>query len=158
MLRWICRHHHHKLFMVMQDNSLVGTDMYRNPKLEVHHGRVLVALSGSKLHEQTGHMPVVPVRAEHPPSLLPDAHFQPKVIATSLRGLMTSTSESATSMKGCCRPKELSPNMLKTPHDTTRSNKQTTKSPWNCFESSMKKLRLSTGTMGITRHPVSKPA
>jgi hypothetical protein len=155
MLRWICRHHHHKLFMVMQDmqdSSPVGTDMYRNPKLKVHHGRALVALSGSKLHEQTGHMPVVPVRAEHPHSLLPDA------IATSLRGLTTSTSETATSMKGRCRPKELSPNMLKTPHDTTRSNKQTTKSPWNCFESSMKKLRLSTGTMGITLHPVSKPA
>ena len=74
------------------------------------------------------------------------------------QGITTSTSESVTSMKGCSRPKELSPNIFKTPHDTTRSNKQITKPPWNCFESSMKKLKLSTGTMGITLHPVSKPA
>ena len=99
MLRWLCRRHHHKLFMVMQgmhplverpdphpDSSPVGTDMSHNPKLEVHHGRALVALSGSKLHEPTGHTPVVLVQAGCPHSLLPDAHFQLEVIATSLRG------------------------------------------------------------------------
>jgi hypothetical protein len=132
--------------------------MSHNQKLEVHHGRELAALSGNKPHEPTGHTPVVPVQAEHPHSLLPDAHFLPEVIATSLKGLTTSTSESATLMKGCSRQKERSPNILKTPHDTTRSNKQIKKPPWNCFESSMKKLKLSTSTMGITLHPVSKPA
>ena len=170
MLRWLCRRLHHKLFMVMQGmhslverpdphpgSSSVGTDMSHNPKLEVHHGRALVALSGSKPHEPIGHSPVVPVQAERPHSLLPVAHFQPEVIATSLRGLTTSTSESMTSMKGRNRHKELSPNILKTPHDTTHSNKQITKPPWSCIESSMKKLMLYTDTMGITLHPVSKP-
>ena len=61
-------------------------------------------------------------------------------------------------MKGRSRPTELSPNMFKTPHDTKHSNKQTTKPPWKCYESSMKKLKLSTDTTGITRQPVSKPA
>jgi len=61
-------------------------------------------------------------------------------------------------MKGRSRPKELLPNILKTLHDTTCSNKQIMKPPWNCFESSIKKPKLSTGAMGITLHPVSKPA
>jgi hypothetical protein len=56
MLQWICRHHHHKLFMVMQDmhpmvecldlhtsSNPVGTDMSHNPKLEVHHGKAQAA-------------------------------------------------------------------------------------------------------------------
>ena len=99
MLRWIYRHHNHKLFMVMhgmrlpverQDphtgNSLVGTDTSHNPKLEDHHGKAQEALSGINPHEQTGHTPMVPVRAGHLHSLLPDAHFQPEVIATSLMG------------------------------------------------------------------------
>ena len=59
--------------------------MSHNPKLEVHHGRAVAALSGINPHERTGHMPVVLVRAEHLNSSLPDAHFQPEVIATSLR-------------------------------------------------------------------------
>jgi hypothetical protein len=99
MLRWICRHHNHKLFMVMQDmhpllersdphpdNSSVGTDTSHNLKLEVHPGRAVAALSGINPHERIGHTPAGPVRAEHLHSLLPDAHFQPEVIATSLRG------------------------------------------------------------------------
>jgi len=99
MLRWICRHHNHKLFMVMQvmhplleqpdsrpDSSPVGTDISRTPKLEVHHGKAQAALSGIKPHERTVHTPVVLVRAEHLHSLLPDAHFQHEVIATSLKG------------------------------------------------------------------------
>ena len=95
MLRWICRHYNHNLFMVMHplleqpdprpDSKQVGTDISRNLKLEVHHGRAVAALSGINPDEQTGHMPVVLVRAEHLHSLLPDAHFQPEVIATSLR-------------------------------------------------------------------------
>ena len=158
MLRWICRHHHHRLFMVMQgmhplverpdphpDSSPVGTDMSHNPKHEVHHGRVRAVLSGNK-HGPTGPMPVVPVQAEHPHSLLPVAHFQLEVIMTTLRGLTTSTFGLATSMKGHSRSTEHSTNTLKTPHDTARCNKQIMK-PWKCFESSMKKLKLSTGTM-----------
>ena len=99
MLRWICRHYNHKLFMVMQvihplleqpdprpDSSPVGTDISHNLKLEVHPGRAVAALIGINPDEQTGHMPVVLVRAEHLHSLLPDAHFQLDVIATSLRG------------------------------------------------------------------------
>jgi len=169
MMRWICRHHNHKLFLVMQgmhplverpdphpDSSSVGTDMFRNPMLEVHHGKAQVALSGINPHEWTGHTPATPVRAEHLHSLLPDAHFQPEVIATSLRGWMTSTSESETSMIGRNRPMENSPNIFKTPHDTTHSNKWITKPPWRCCGRSMKRLKLSTGTTGITRHPVSK--
>ena len=171
MLRWICRHHHHKLFMVIQDmhplversdphsdRSPVRTDMSHNPKLEVHHGRALVALSGSKTHEQTGHTPMVPVRAEHPHSLLPDAHFQLEVIVISLKGYMTSTSESTASMIGHSRPTELSLNILKTPKDITHNNKQIMKPPWICFKSSIRMLKHSTSTMGITLHPVSKPA
>jgi hypothetical protein len=59
MLRWICRHYNHKLFMAMQvvhplleqsdprpDSSPVGTDISRNLKLEVHPGRAVAALSG----------------------------------------------------------------------------------------------------------------
>ena len=129
------------------DSRPVGTDMSRNLKLEVHHGRALVALSGNKTHGPTGPMLVVQVQVGRPHSLLPDAHFQPEAIATSIRGLITSTSESATSMKGRSRPKELSPNISKTLHDTTHSNKQITKPPWNCFEISMKKFKLSTGAM-----------
>ena len=96
MLQCICHHYNHKLFMVMHllleqpdprpDNSLVGTDISRNMKLEVHPGRAVAALSGINPHEQTGHTPVVLVRAEHLHSLLSDAHFQLEVIATSLRG------------------------------------------------------------------------
>ena len=64
MQRWICRRHNHKLFMVMPDmhplleqpdprpdSSLVGINMFRNPKLEDHHGKAQAALSGIKLHE-----------------------------------------------------------------------------------------------------------
>ena len=98
MLRWICRHHNHKLFMVMQvmhplleqpdpppDSSLVGTNISHNLKLGVHPGRVVAALIGINPDEQIGHMPVVLVRAEHLLSLLPDAHFQLEVIVNSLR-------------------------------------------------------------------------
>ena len=86
MLRWICRHYNHKLFMVMQvmhsllgqpdprpDSSPVGTDISRNLKLEVHPGRAVAALSGINSDDRTGHRPVVLVRAEHPHSSLPDA-------------------------------------------------------------------------------------
>ena len=117
MLRWICRHYNHKLFMVMQvmhplleqldphqDSSPVGTDISCNLKLEVHPGRAVAALSGINPDEQTGHMPVVLVRVEHLHSLLPDAHFQIEVIVISLRGYMTSTSESTASMIGHSRP------------------------------------------------------
>ena len=105
MLRWTCRHHNHKLFMAMQvvhplleqsdprpDSSPVGTDISRNLKLEVHHGRAVAALSGINPDERTGHRPVVLVRAEHPHSLLPDARFQLEVIVISLWGYTTSTS------------------------------------------------------------------
>ena len=101
MQRWICRHHNHKLFMVMQgmhplleqpdprlDNSPLGTDISCNLKLEVHHGRAVVALNGINPDERTGHRPVVLVRAERPHSLLPDARFQLEVIVISLRGYM----------------------------------------------------------------------
>ena len=93
MLRWICRHYNHKLFMAMQvvhplleqsdpwpDSSPVGTDISRNLKLGFHPGRAVAALSGINLDERTRHMPVVLVRAEHPHSLLPDARFQLEVI------------------------------------------------------------------------------
>ena len=132
--------------------------MSHNPKLEVHHGRALVALSGSKLHEPTGHTPVVLVQAGCPHSLLPDAHFQLEVIVISLRGYMTSTSESTASMIGHSRPTELSLNIFKTPKDITHNNKQIMKPPWNCFKSSIRTLKHFTGTMGITLHQVSKPA
>ena len=68
------------------DSSPVGTDISRNPKMEVHHGRVQAALSGINPHERTERMPVVLVRVEHLHSLLPDVHFQPEVIVTSLKG------------------------------------------------------------------------
>ena len=171
MLRWTCRHHNHKLFMVMQDmhplleqpdprpdNSPVGTDISRNPKLEDHHGRVQAVLIGINPHERTGRMPVVLVRAEHLHSLLPDAHFQPEDIMTSLRGYTTSTSESATSMIECSRPKELSTNIFKTPQDIMHNNKQIMKPPWSYFESSIRTLKHSIGTMGTTLHPVSELA
>ena len=68
------------------DSSPVGTDISHNLKLGVHPGRVVAALIGINPDEQTGHMPVVLVRAEHLHSLLPDAHFQPEVIATTFKG------------------------------------------------------------------------
>ena len=136
MMRWICRHYNHKLLMVMQvmhplleqpdphpDSSPVGTDISHNLKLGVHPGRALAALIGINLDEQTGHMPMVLVRAGHLYSLLPDTHFQLEDIVISLRGYTTSTSESTTLMIGRSRPTELSPNIFKTPHDTTHSNK-----------------------------------
>ena len=99
MLRWICRNYNHKLFMVMQvmhplleqpdprpGRNPIGTDISHNLKLEVHPGRAVTALIGINPDEQTGHMLVVLVRAEHLHSLLPDAYFQLEVIATSLRG------------------------------------------------------------------------
>ena len=140
------------------DSSPVGTDISRNPKLEVHHGRVQATLSGINPHKRTGRMPVVLVRAEHLHSLLPDVHFQPEVIVTSLRGYTTSTSESATSRIGHNRPRELSTNIFKTPQDITHNNKQIMKPPWNCFKSSIRTLKHSTGTMGSTLHLVSKSA
>ena len=98
MLLLICHRLHHMLFMVMQDmhplverpdphpdSSPFGSDMSRNLKLEVHHGRALAALSGNKPHEPTGHTTVVPFQAEHNHSLLSVTHFQLEVIATSLR-------------------------------------------------------------------------
>ena len=62
MLQWICRHHNHKLFMVIQDlhpeqpdphmgNSPIGTDTSRNLKQEVRHGKAQAALSAINLHE-----------------------------------------------------------------------------------------------------------
>ena len=48
--------------------------------------QVVAALIRINLDEQTGHMLVVLVRAEHLHSLLPGAYFQLEVIATSLRG------------------------------------------------------------------------
>jgi len=161
MLRWICRHYNHKLFMVMQvmhslleqpdprpDSSPVGTDISRNLKLEVHHGRAVAALSGINPDERTGHRPVVLVRAEHPHSLLPDAHLQLEVIVISLRGYMTSTSESTASMIGHSRPTELSLNIFKTPKDITHNNKQIMKPPWNCFGISIRMLKHSTSLGG----------
>ena len=68
------------------DSSPAGIDTSRNLKLEVHPGRVVTALSGINPLERTGLTPAVPVRAEHLHSLLPDAHFQPDVITTTLRG------------------------------------------------------------------------
>src|SRR6185369_7718227 len=61
-------------------------------------------------------------------------------------------------MIGSSRPTELSPNIFKTPKDITYNNKQIMKPPWNCFKSSTRTLKHSTGTTGITLHPVSKPA
>jgi len=141
-----------------QDSSPVGTDISRNLKLEVHHGRAVAALSGINPDERTGHRPVVLVRAERPHSLLPDARFQLEVIVISLRGYTTSTSESTTLMIGQSRPTEPSLNIFKTPNDITHNNKQIMKPRWNCFKSSIRTLKHSTGTMGITLHPVSKPA
>ena len=103
-------------------------------------------------------MPVVLVRVEHLHSLLLDAHFQLEVIVNSLRGYTTSTSESATSMIGHSRPKELSPNTFKKRQDITHNNKQIMKPPWNCFESSIRTLKHSISTMGTTLHPVSELA
>ena len=140
------------------DSSLVGTNISHNLKLGVHHGRVVAALIGINPDEQTGHMLVVLVRAEHLHSLLPNAHFQLEVIVNSLRGYTTSTSESATLMIGRNKPTELSLNISKTPKDITHNNKQIMKPLWNCFKSSIRTLKHSTGTMGITLHPVSKPA
>ena len=171
MLQWICRHYNHKLFMVMQvmhprleqpdpwpDSSPVGTDISRNLKLEVHHGRAVANLSGINPDERTGHRPVVLVRAEHPHSLLPDAHFQLEVIVISLRGYTTSTSESTTLMIGHSRPTEPSLNIFKTPKDITHNNKQIMKISWNYCGSSIRTLKHSTSTTGITLHPVSKLA
>ena len=141
-----------------QDKSPVGTNISGNLKLEVHPGRAVVTLSGINPNEQTGHMPVVLVRAEHLHSLLPDTHFQLEVIMISLRGYTTSTSESTALMIGHSRPTEPSLNIFKTPKDITHNNKQIMKPPWNCFGSSIRMLKHSTGTMGITLHPVSKPA
>jgi len=140
------------------DSSPVGTDISHNLKLGVHPGRAVAALIGINPDEQTGHMPVVLVRAEHLHSLLPDAHFQLEIIVISLRGYTTSTSESTTLMIGRSRPTELSLNISKTPKDITHNNKQIMKPPWSCFKSSIRTLKHSTGTMGITLHPVSKPA
>ena len=61
-------------------------------------------------------------------------------------------------MRGRSRSKELSTNTLKTPPGNTCSSKQTITPQWNCFKSSTTKVRLSTGSMGITLDPVSKPA
>jgi len=142
MLRWTCRHHNHKLFMAMQvmhplleqpdprlDSSPVGTDISHNLKIEVHPGRAVAALCGINPDEQTGHMPVVLVRAELLHSLLPDAHFQLEVIVISLRGYTTSTSESTALMIGHSRPTELSLNIFKIPKDITHNNKQIMKPP-----------------------------
>ena len=74
------------------------------------------------------------------------------------QGLSDLNIESATSMIGHSRPRELSTNTSKTPRDITHNNKQITKPPWNCFKSSIRTLKHSTGTMGITLHPVSNPA
>ena len=130
------------------DSSPLGIDISCNLKLEVHHGRAQAALSGINPHERTGRMLVVLVRAEHLHSLLPDAHFQPEDIVTSLRGYTSSTSESATSRIGHNRPKELSTNIFKTLQDITHNNKQIMNPPWNCFESSIRMLKHCTGTMG----------
>ena len=127
-------------------------------KLEVHHGRAVAALSGINPDERTGHRPVVLVRAEHPHSLLPDAHFQLEVIVISLRGYTTSTSESTTLMIGHSRPTKLSLNIFKTLKDITYNNKRIMKPPWNYCGSSIRTLKHSTSTTGITLHPVSKLA
>ena len=140
------------------DSSPVGTDISRNLKLELHHGRAVAALSGINPDERTGHRPVVLVRAERPHSLLPDARFQLEVIVISLRGYTTSTSESTTLMIGQSRPTEPSLNIFKTPNDITHNNKQIMKPPWNCLRSSITTLKHSTSATGITLHPVSKLA
>ena len=57
------------------DSSPVGTDISRNLKLEVHHGRAVAALSGINPDERTRHRLVVLARAEHPHSLLPRHSF-----------------------------------------------------------------------------------
>ena len=126
--------------------------------LEVHPGRAVAALSGINPDERTRHRPVVLVRAERPHSLLPDTRFQLEVIVISLRGYTTSTSESTTLMIGHSRPTEPSLNIFKTLKDITHNNKQIMKPPWNCFKSSIRTLKHSIGTMGITLHPVSKLA
>ena len=171
MLRWICRHYNHNLFMVMQvmhprleqpdprpDSKQVGTDISRNLKLEVHPGRAVAALSGINSDERTGHRPVVLVRVECPHSLLPDARFRLEVIVISLRGYTISTSESTTLMIGHNRSTEPSLNIFKTPKDITHNNKQIMKPPWNCCRSSIRTLKQSTNTTGINLHPVSKLA
>jgi len=140
------------------DGSPVGTDISRNLKLEVHHGRAVAALSGINPDERAEHRPVVLVRAECPHSLLPDARFQLEVIVISLRGYTTSTSESTTLMIGHSRPTEPSHNIFKTPKDITHNNKQIMKPPWNCCGRSIRTLKHSTSTTGITLHPVSKLA
>ena len=61
-------------------------------------------------------------------------------------------------MIGSSRPTELSPNIFKRPQDITHNNKQIMKPPWNCFKSSIRTLKHSTGTMGSTLHLVSKSA
>ena len=141
-----------------QDNSPVGADISRNLKLEVHPGRAVAALNGINPDRRTGHMPVVLVRVEHLHSLLPNAHFQLEVIVISLRGYMTSTSESTALMIGHSRPTEPSLNIFKTPKDITHNNKQIMKISWNYCGSSIRTLKHSTSTTGITLHPVSKLA
>ena len=115
-------------------------------------------MSGTKPRALTGPTAVVPVQARRLHSLLPIAHFQPEGIMILLRGFMTSTSGSATSTTGRNKFKGLSTNTLKIPRGNTRSCKQTIMSRWSCFKINTTKVRLSTGTMGITLHPVSKPA
>ena len=67
MLQWTCRHLHHLLFMVTQDmhpleelpdphldSSPVGTNTFRNRRPEDRHGKVQVAMSGTKPRTLTG--------------------------------------------------------------------------------------------------------
>ena len=103
-------------------------------------------------------MPVVLVRGEHLHFLPPDIHFQLEVIVISLRGYTTSTSESAALMIGHSRPTEPSLNIFKTPKDITHNNKQIMKPLWNYCGSSIRTLKHSTSTTGITLHLVSKLA
>ena len=166
MLQWTC--HHHMLFIVMQlmhqpegwpdplpDSCPVGTSKFRSRRPEDHHGKVQVAMSGTKLHVLIG--AVAPVQAGRLHSLLLAAHFQPEDIVTSLEGSTTSTSRWATSTRERSRSEGLSTDTSKIPRDITLSKKQVRKPQWSCFKSSTTKVKLSTGSMGTTLDPVSKP-
>jgi len=98
------------------------------------------------------------VEAGHPHSLQLAAHFRPEDIVTSLRGFTTSTFGSATLTTGRSKFKGLSTNTLKIPRGITHNNKQIIRPQWSSFKSSTMKVRLSTGSMGTTLDPVSKPA
>ena len=90
-------------FMVMQgmhqleewmaprsDSKPAGTSTSHSQRSEDRHGKVQVAMSGTKSHALTG--VVAPVQAGRLRSLLSAAHSPPEVIVIILRGFTTSTS------------------------------------------------------------------